>query len=614
MLQKRKKIIFSILVGIALYLSFSLIVGTVLIYRNPTHIDLWEIFRAYWPIKLLLILLVDYFAFFFHIKKLSFQDVQAGHGQHGSQSWASADEAEQQYKRIKFGAEKEPGFLIGLQSDGWLIDNSDANLLLVAPPGMGKTRRYFLPTLKYNALVNSNTHGHGPSLILMDIKGTLYNSGAPELQRHGYRTPVINLRDVFHSYKYNIMHKVNDEIDAWRMAATEEEKVIHYGAAERHAKIAAHAILKSTPGQAQNSENAFFVDTAQGMITGFILLVAMYAPPAARHIISVFELIIAFSSTDDTPQFAAGVQRTKLASLMEHIHDKRIRNYVAPASSADIRTSLNIFSSALADLLKFIDAEMEQLICDQSPELNAEAFVDHATAIFLICPDENETRHFLASLFVRSFTDELISLAETKYHEVLPRQFFYLMEEFGNMPAIESATAVFSAIRSRGGRVMCSLQTYDQLRLNYSENQASTIEKNCQILVNSALAPSADKDAKRISEMLGSETILTGSKSISRGVTTTTTSLLGRPLMSQAQLVTMPKGMFIVQKTGELPYKAQLKDYSEYLSLEAELLTPPPQSSHEAVLVATPLMIELAASGKGITLRKHMFDVGPEEW
>lgn len=614
MLQKRKKIISSILVGIALYLAFSFIIGAVLIYQDPIHIDLWKIFKAYWPIKLLLILVIDYFAFFFHMRKLSFQDVQAGHGQHGNQSWASANEAEQQYKRVKFGAEKEPGFLVGLESDGWLIDQTDTNLLLVAPPGMGKTRRYFLPTLKYNALVNSNTCGRGPSLILMDIKGTLYNSGAPELQRHGYRTPVINLRDVFHSYKYNIMHKVNDEIDAWRIATTETEKVTHYGAAERHAKIAAHAILKSTPGRSKNSENAFFVDTAQGMITGFILLVAMYAPSAARHIISVFELIIAFSSTDDTPQLATGVQRTKLASLMDHINDKRIRNYVAPASSADIRTSLNIFSSALADLLKFIDAEMEQLICAQSPELDAEAFVDHATAIFLICPDENETRHFLASLFVRSFTDELISLAETKYQEVLPRQFFYLLDEFGNMPAIESATALFSAIRSRRGRVMCSLQAYDQLRLNYSENEAATIEKNCQILVNSALAPSADKDAKRISDMLGSETILTGSKSISRGVTTTTTSLLGRPLMSQAQLVTLPKGTFIVQKAGELPFKAQLKDYSEYLTLERELLTPPPRSDHSTVLTATPLMIELAASGQGITIRQNMFDVGPDEW
>ena len=51
-------------------------------------------------------------------------------------------------------------------------------------------------------------------------------------------------------------------------------------------------------------------------------------------------------------------KKTKLATLMEHIQDDRIRNYVAPRTCADQRTSLNIFSSALADLLKFVDAEM----------------------------------------------------------------------------------------------------------------------------------------------------------------------------------------------------------------------------------------------------------------
>lgn len=296
------------------------------------------------------------------------------------------------------------------------------------------------------------------------------------------------------------------------------------------------------------------------------------------------------------------------------INDRRIRNYVAPASSADIRTALNIFSSALSHLLKFVDAEIEQLICDQSPEFDAQRFIDQPTAIFLICPDENPTRHFLASLFVRSFTDELIELAETKYNETLPRKFLYFLDEFGNMPPIENATALFSAIRSRGGRVMCALQAYDQLRLNYTEHQAATIEKNCHVQMNSAVAPAADKDAKRISEMLGNETILTGSKSKTRGVTTTNTSLIGRPLMSPAQLVTMPIGTFVVQCVSQNPYKSYLPDYSEYLELATEFLHPAPIRKYTPVLVAAPRMITMNARGSRIEIQKGMFDVADEEW
>lgn len=425
-------------------------------------------------------------------------------------------------------------------------------------------------------------------------------------------TPVLDLRNVFRSYQFNILYRVNKEIDAWRTSVNEEDRVKHYGAAERFAKVAANAIIANVQAHGSN-ENQFFIDTARGMITGFILLVAIYAPPTARHIISVFELIVQCSAPESLPVPGAP-QRTMIASLMEHINDRRIRNYVAPASSADIRTALNIFSSALSHLLKFVDAEIEQLICDQSPEFDAQRFIDQPTAIFLICPDENPTRHFLASLFVRSFTDELIELAETKYNETLPRKFLYFLDEFGNMPPIENATALFSAIRSRGGRVMCALQAYDQLRLNYTEHQAATIEKNCHVQMNSAVAPAADKDAKRISEMLGNETILTGSKSKTRGVTTTNTSLIGRPLMSPAQLVTMPIGTFVVQCVSQNPYKSYLPDYSEYLELATEFLHPAPIRKYTPVLVAAPRMITMNARGSRIEIQKGMFDVADEEW
>ena len=83
-----------------------------------------------------------------------------------------------------------------------------------------------------------------------------------------------------------------------------------------------------------SNDNQFFIDTARGMITGFILLVALYAPPKARHIISVFELVVQCSAPESLPAPGAP-QRTMIASLLEHINDRRIRNYVAPASSAD---------------------------------------------------------------------------------------------------------------------------------------------------------------------------------------------------------------------------------------------------------------------------------------
>lgn len=119
---------------------------------------------------------------------------------------------------------------------------------------------------------------------------------------------------------------------------------------------------------------------------------------------------------------------------MEHIQDDRIRNYVAPATCADQRTSLNIFSSALADLLKFVDAEMEQLLTGYSEELSAEKFINQPTIVYVICPDENPTRHFLASLFIRLFSNELIEFAEQPSNGgVLSCMNSNVMEAFGNL-------------------------------------------------------------------------------------------------------------------------------------------------------------------------------------
>ena len=402
---KKNKIRLSLFVSFSLYTILSFVISAPHLSDFSSTIDaILYALSSYWLIKLTVVLAADIFIFIYKPQPLGISDVKAGHGQHGSQQFASDEEVSHVYEKVSFGSEREPGFLVGTQGKNWLVDTSDTNLLLVAPPKMGKTRRNFIPTLEYNARVNENTGGHGAGMILMDVKGTLYNKAGPELQAKGYCTPVLDLRNVFRSYQFNILYRVNKEIDAWRTAANEEDRVKHYGAAERFAKVAANAIIANVQAHGSN-DNQFFIDTARGMITGFILLVALYAPPTARHIISVFELVVQCSAPESLPAPGAQ-QRTMIASLMEHINDRRIRNYVAPASSADIRTALNIFSSALSHLLKFVDAELEQLICDQSPEFDAQRFIDQPTAIFLICPDENPTRHFLASLFVRSFTDD----------------------------------------------------------------------------------------------------------------------------------------------------------------------------------------------------------------
>lgn len=588
-------------------LSFFISIQTILAAPQKGQAYLGS-FAYLWWVKLLLIALLWVLIYLFNRPPLDIQDKKVGHGQHGDAAFMDEDEKRETYTRVPFGNERKPGFLVGGNTSGWLVDTSDQTMMLLAPPSAGKSTGVYIPNIKYNGAVNRHTNGNGASMLIVDIKGDLYRKTAAELQACGYRTPILDLRLVENSYQFNIMNRVNKEIDLYLAATTRRDRAKHYGMAERYAKITADAII--TSAKAVSSEGSeYFNDSAKGLVIGLVLLVAEYSPPAARHIMSVFDIIIQLNAQDEQSALA-GVQTTKLAIMMKNIKNRRVQSYVGAATGADIRTMLNIFSSALAKLVRFVDAELEQMLCGHSAELDANAFIENPTAIYLICPDENPTRHFLASLFIRFFANELIELAETDYKGVLPRQFFMFLDEFGNIPSIQHVVSLFSAVRSRNGRVLVALQSLSQLLDKYNRDQADIIRDTCQMLMFTYLAPAAESTATTLSKMLGNETVLTGTTSYSRGVSTVSSQMVGRPLMAPSQIITMPKEQYIVMKGSHNPMKTQMQGYWKYLKLEDELKTPPPELDFKEVILVSARFIEYAASGHSVKLGKGMFDDG----
>lgn len=459
---------------------------------------------------------------------------------------------------------------MGASKSTWLVDTSDQSVLMVAPPGAGKSTSLYIPTITYNARVNLHTQdaqgiGQGASMVLVSVKDDLYTITGGELKKCGYRVLKLDLRNVFCSCHFNLLYRVNIEIDAWRKENDAKQKAVHYATAERYAKVIASAIIGNTGSVNSGDSSEYFNETARGLITGLVLLVSQYGQDGERHIVSVFNLIVELAGADN-PEKGNTVQKSRLAAMLEGVTDRRIKGYISTTTSADIRTTLNIVSSALSKLLKFVDAELEQLICTHDNDLDAERFIERPTAIFLIAPDENETRHFLASLFVRFLTDDLIALAERQGGHC-PRPFYYFLDEFGNFPAIPGVTSLFSAIRSRGGRILVAVQSYSQFLLKYDKNVTEIIKDNCQILLNTFVSPSAQDTATSISKMLGDETILTGSSSRSDGKTSNSHQLMGRPLMSPAQMVRIQRDTWIVEKAGYAPMKTHLEGYWKYLSL-----------------------------------------------
>lgn len=536
--------------------------------------------------KLLAALLAAALVEMYNRAPLAVKDVQAGHGQHGDAHFMSDEERKKVYAEVPHGGEQTPGMLVGAARSSWLLDTSDQSVLMVAPPGAGKSTSVYIPTITYNARVNHNTKndkgiGKGASMVLVSVKDDLYTITGPELRHCGYRVLKLDLRNVFCSCHFNLLYRVNIEIDAWRKEQDARQRAVHYATAERYAKTIASAIIGAAGSTGSGDNSEYFNETSRGLITGLVLLVSQYGKEGERHIVSVFNLIVELAGAD-APEKGNQIQKSRLAAMLENVTDRRIKGYVATTTSADIRTTLNIISSALAKLLKFVDAELEQLICSHDNDLDAEHFIETPTAIFLIAPDENETRHFLASLFIRFLTDDLIALAERQGGRC-PRPFYYFLDEFGNFPAIPGVTSLFSAIRSRGGRLLVAVQSYSQFLLKYDKNVTEIIKDNCQILLNTFVSPSAQDTAASISKMLGDETILTGSTSRSDGKTTSSHQLMGRPLLSPAQMVRIQRDTWIVEKAGYAPMKTHLEGYWKYLTLTEKDAAEEPENDYQEV-------------------------------
>lgn len=550
------KIFLAVLVAILVFLFLTFLFSMKNVIDNGLQGYISSLMELF-PIKLLLSVLLGLLILLYNGNKLNnIENVQVGNSQHGSARFMTEKEKRQNYTYVPDGKEKVPGFIVGRDGNSWITEQSDKTLSLVTPPGGGKTKSVFIPTIHYNARVNKNT-GNGASILSLDVKSENFETTGKMLEDSGYDVFYLNFRDSQSSYMFNLMNGVNEEINEYFRCEKEEDKMRHYAKAERYAKQVSSSIIKNIMGETKDSASDFFDKTAQGLITGLILMVSQYGAESERHIISVFKLIVELNGLIDNSNIENGQQRSKLTDLLQYIDDTRITDYVGASVSADVRTSMNVFSSALAKLLEFIDAELEQMICGHSPEINAIDFIKKPTAIFLICPDEDTSRHFFASLFIRYFTTQLIDLAEASPNMTLERKVLCLWDEFGNMPAIKDVDSLFTAARSRGIRFLYSLQSFSQLKKSYNKTYEEIILDSSQILMFTFVAPTAYETAKRLSDILGSQTVLSGSTS-SRTMTfslfshdqTNSYQMIKRPLMFPEEIMAIPIGNYIVIKTG----------------------------------------------------------------
>lgn len=332
----------------------------------------------------------------------------------------------------------------------------------------------------------------------------------------------------------------------------EHPNTIAYKAkAEKYAKIIAKTIILSGMDAGSFGQNAYFYDAAEGVLTASILLVAEFCKPEERHIVSVFKIIQELLAPGNTRQ------RNQFQSLMELLPPEHKAKWFAGAALNTSEQSMaSVMSTALSRLNAFLDSELETILCNDT-EIDAERFCSEKSAIFIIMPEEDSSKYFMVSLIIQQLYREILAVADENGGKLKNRVVFYC-DEFGTLPKIESAEMMFSASRSRRVSIVPIIQSLAQLEKNYGKEGAEIIVDNTQLTVFGGFAPNSET-AQVLSKSLGTRTVMSGSVSQSKNDPSRSLQMIERPLMTADELKALPKGTFVVTKTGFNPIKVKLK-------------------------------------------------------
>lgn len=501
-----------------------------------------------------------------------------GDGQHGTARWATKSEIHKTYQHIPFTPNKwrrqaengktptvsritkhrffkskkkeQPekalpqGIVVGCtggkHNTTALIDTGDVHVLMIGAAGVGKTAYWLYPCIEYAC-------ASGMSFLSTDTKGDVMRNYGNIAKQYGYNISVIDLRNPTRSNGNNLLHLVNKYMDWYQ----KENQLIYKAKAEKYAKIISKTIILSGMDAASFGQNAYFYDAAEGLLTATILLVAEFCEPQKRHIVSVFKIIQELLA----PSQKKG--KNQFQQLMEMLpNDHKAKWFAGAALNTAEQSMASVMSTALSRLNSFLDSELEQLLCFDT-EIDSEKLCNEKSAIFVIMPEENPNTFFMISLIIQQLYREILAVADENGGKLKNRCVFFC-DEFGTLPKIESAEMMFSASRSRRLQIVPIIQSFSQLDKNYGKEGAEIIVDNTQITLFGGFAPNSSS-AEVLSKALGSRTVMSGSVSRSKNDPSQSLQMIERPLMTPDELKSMPKGQFVVMKTGVHPMRVKLK-------------------------------------------------------
>lgn len=421
-----------------------------------------------------------------------------------------------------------------------------AHSLIIGATGSGKTTTFINPMIQLLGATSC-----GSSMIMTDPKGELFDLHSKFLKERGYDVLLFDLRDTYSSSRWNplsvIWDMYQDYVEAGKglkahrdsMADYPDLKVMDGMAEEGEPWIEwngqAFADLRHAHDEASVARQKIYdemYEDLSDLVAGICPITNEKDPlweKGARSVVMATCLAMLEDSQDER----LGMTKEKFNFFnVNKILTKSDNNYEAVKKFFDGRNPLSqavslsrqVLAAAEQTMSSYMSITFDKLslfndngICGltASTDIRAAQFAEKPTALFLKIPDEKDTRHGLASLFILSIYKALIKVASGNEDLSLPRNVYFIMDEFGNMPKIEKFGQMITVGRSRKIWFNMVVQSYSQLNNVYGETTADIVKSNCGMKM--FIGSNDIGTCKEFSELCGNMTVKTTSTSTQVG-------------------------------------------------------------------------------------------------
>ncbi len=469
-----------------------------------------------------------------------------------------------------------------------------AHSLIIGATGSGKTTTFINPMIQLLASTSA-----GSSMIMTDPKGELFDLHSQYLTERGYKVLLLDLRDTYSSSRWNpldgIWDMYQDYVEAGKDIRIHKDSMADYpdlkrmdGEAEPGStwvewRGKAYADLSHCQDDVSVTRQRHYDEMYEDLndLVSVICPIENEKDPVwekgARSII----MSTCLAMLEDSEDERLGMTKDKFnffninKALTNSENDfAALKDYFEGRSklSQAYTLSRQVLSAADTTLSSYMSITFDKLnmfndrgLCGltSATDVEAEKFAEQPTALFMKIPDEKDTRHGLAAVFILCMYKALIKVASAREDLSLPRNVYFILDEFGNMPKIEKFDKMITVGRSRKIWFNMVVQSYSQLNNVYGEKVADIVKSNCGMKM--FIGSNDIGTCEEFSKLCGNMTVRTTSTSSSIGAKAGEMNLSSqtqvRPLIYPSELQMLNNkestGNAIIVTFGNYPLKTK---------------------------------------------------------